>query len=161
MSPVGAQRPRCDEIAVEDLYETSYASTLDPCELLTEVIFPAFPKHAAFAESTRRHNDFAVVSVAAVGNVDGEGRWRDVRLGLGGVADCPMLAASAMQLVEGTMLDDAIIAEAAAEAASVTDPPTDIRASAEYRRHLTTVYVKRVLRQLRDQPAQPAREGHR
>jgi carbon-monoxide dehydrogenase medium subunit len=149
----GAGTPSVREIALEDLYESSYASTLDPCELLTEVVFPASPARAAFAESTRRHNDFAVASVAAVGDVDSGGRWRQVRIGLGGVADCPLLATFAMQVVEGTTLDDAVITEAAAAAATMTDPSTDIRATAEYRRHLTDVYVRRVLRQLRDESA--------
>jgi aerobic carbon-monoxide dehydrogenase medium subunit len=149
----GAETPTVREIALEDLYETSYASTLDPCEVLTEVVFPASPARAAFAESTRRHNDFAVASVAAVGDVGSDGRWRHVRIGLGGVADCPLLATSAMQAVEGTTLDDAVIAEAARAAAGMTDPPTDIRGTAEYRRHLTSVYVQRVLRQLRDESA--------
>ncbi len=149
----GAESPVSREIPVTDLYETSYATTLDPCELLTEVVFPAAPTYAAFAENTRRHNDFAVVSVAAVGDRDEDGAWRGVRIGLAGVADKPLLASAAMNIVEGSRLDDATITAAAEAAQAVTDPPTDIRASADYRRHLAGVYVRRVLRQLRDAPA--------
>jgi carbon-monoxide dehydrogenase medium subunit len=66
-----------------------------------------------------------------------------------------------MQVVEGSTLDDGVIAEAARAAAAITDPPSDIRATAEYRRHLTAVYVKRVLRQLREEWAAEQEEGHR
>ncbi len=64
-----------------------------PCEVLTEVVFPRAPAHFAFAEQCRRHNDFAVVSVAAVADREPDGRWTGIRVALGGVADQPVLAA--------------------------------------------------------------------
>jgi carbon-monoxide dehydrogenase medium subunit len=138
------------EIPVSQLYEGSYATTLELEELLTEVVFPASPAYFAFAEVTRRHNDFAVLSVLAMGNRDADGHWRDVRIGLGGVADTPVLAPAAAAAVEGTDLSDEAIRAAGELALDVVDPPTDIRASAEYRRHLVPVHVRRVLTQLRD-----------
>ena len=83
------------ELPVADLYQGSYATVLDPCEVLTEVVFPRAPAHFAFAEQCRRHNDFAVVSAAAVGDRRQDGRWAGVRVALGGVADQPVLAAAA------------------------------------------------------------------
>jgi carbon-monoxide dehydrogenase medium subunit len=142
------------EIPVSELYEGSYATTLELEELLTEVVFPAGPTHFAFAEVTRRHNDFAVVSVLATANRDADGRWRDVRIGLGGVADTPVLAAAAAAALEGTDLSDAAIQVAGELAGEVVDPASDIRASAEYRRHLVPVHVRRVLTRLRDAPRQ-------
>ncbi|MCW2510105.1 MAG: Carbon-monoxide dehydrogenase medium subunit, partial [Modestobacter sp.] len=44
---------------------------------------------------------------------------------------------------------DADLAAAGRAALQVIDPPTDVRASAEYRRHLVPVYVRRVLTELR------------
>ncbi|HWG60974.1 MAG TPA: xanthine dehydrogenase family protein subunit M [Streptosporangiaceae bacterium] len=136
------------EIPVAGLYEGSYATVLRPDELLTEIIFPPSPSHFAFAEQCRRHNDFAVVSVAAVGDHQPDGTWANVRIGLGGVADQPFLAGSAA-VADGSRLSDDSIAEAAEAAVQIADPPSDIRASAEYRRHLVAVYVRRVLTELR------------
>jgi carbon-monoxide dehydrogenase medium subunit len=130
---------------VSQLYETSYASALDPCEILTEVRIPAAPAHYGFVECCRRHNDFAVISVACVGDRSDDGRWRDVRIALGGVSDLAVLADVAARSLEGSALSDAEIAEAAQLAIEVVDPPSDIRASAEYRRHLVPVYVRRAL----------------
>nr|WP_240940129.1 hypothetical protein [Planosporangium flavigriseum] len=121
---------------------------------MTEIVFPASPQHFAFTEVTRRHNDFAVVSVLATGNRGADGRWRDVRIGLGGVADTPVLASAAGAALAGTDLADDAIRAAAELAVDVIDPPSDIRASAEYRRHLVPVHVRRVLTQLRDAPLQ-------
>jgi carbon-monoxide dehydrogenase medium subunit len=147
-------------IPVSELYEGSYATVLELEELLTEVVFPAAPAYWAFAEVTRRHNDFAVISVLAVGDRDGSGLWRDVRIGLGGVADTPVLADAAADLLVGTDLSDAVIADAAELALAVIDPPSDIRASAEYRRHLVPVHVRRVLAELRDAPLRSEENSH-
>jgi aerobic carbon-monoxide dehydrogenase medium subunit len=145
VGPTGAR-----EIPVDTLYETSYATRLEPCEVITAVVFPAMPPHFAFAEMTRRHNDFAVISVACAASGGPAGGFRDLRIGLGGVNDTPVLATEAAELLEGTPLSDDAIADAAQSALSAVDPPTDIRASAEYRRHLVPIYVRRVLQQLRD-----------
>jgi carbon-monoxide dehydrogenase medium subunit len=133
------------QIRVSDLYEASYASVLDPCEVLTEVVVPKAPAHFGFVECCRRHNDFAVVSVACVGDRSEDGRWSAVRIALGGVSDVAVLADAAAAAVEGSLLGDAEIGEAAQAADEVVDPPSDIRASAEYRRHLVPVYVRRAL----------------
>ena len=137
------------ELPVADLYLGSYATVLGPCEVLTEVVFPRAPAHFAFAEQCRRHNDFAVVSAAAVADREPDGRWSGVRVALGGVADQPVLAAQAGLIASGSRLTDEVIAAAAAAALEVADPPSDVRASAEYRRHLVPIYVRRVLTELR------------
>ena len=139
------------EIPVAALYQGSYATVLEPGEVLTEVVFPASQRYFAFAEQCRRHNDFAVVSVAAVGNREPDGTWTRVRIGLGGVADQPVLAATAGELLSGSRLSDKSLSEAAEAAAEACDPPSDVRASAQYRRHLVPVYVRRVLTQMRSQ----------
>jgi aerobic carbon-monoxide dehydrogenase medium subunit len=137
------------ELPVTELYQGSYATVLEPCEVLTEVVFPRAPAHLAFAEQCRRHNDFAVVSVAAVGDRGPDGTWAGIRVALGGVADQPVLAAAAGAIASGSALADEAIAEAAQAALEVADPPSDVRASADYRRHLIPIYVRRVLTELR------------
>jgi carbon-monoxide dehydrogenase medium subunit len=137
------------ELPVADLYLGSYATVLGPCEVLTEVVFPPAPAHFAFAEQCRRHNDFAVISAAAVADRGPDGQWRGVRVALGGVADQPVLAARAGLVASGSRLSDEVIAAAAQAALEVADPPSDVRASAEYRRHLVPIYVRRVLTELR------------
>jgi carbon-monoxide dehydrogenase medium subunit len=137
------------ELPVADLYQGSYATVLGPCEVLTEVVFPRAPACFAFAEQCRRHNDFAVVSVAAVGDRGPDGTWDRIRVGLGGVADQPVVAAAAAAIASGSGLADEVIAQAAEAALEVADPPSDVRASADYRRHLVPIYVRRVLTELR------------
>lgn len=132
-------------IAVEDFFLGSYATAIEPEELLVSVTYPRHPDHFAFAEVNRRHNDFAVVSVAVAGDVDEAGRWRGLRIGLGGIDETPVLARRAMETGEGTTLDAENVAAMAATATEDINPPDDIRASAQYRRHLTQVYLTRML----------------
>jgi CO/xanthine dehydrogenase FAD-binding subunit len=144
VGPRGTRR-----IPLAEFYTGSYATALELDELVTAVEFPRHPQHVAFGEMCRKHNDFAVLSVVATGDRDDDGRWRNVRIALGGVADTPVLAAAAGEVLAGTELTDADLRAAAQAALGVIDPPTDVRATAEYRRHLVPVYVRRVLTELR------------
>jgi aerobic carbon-monoxide dehydrogenase medium subunit len=135
-------------IAIDDFFEGAYTSALEPEELLVAVRFPASPAHCAFFERGRKHNDFAVLSVAATGNTDSDGRWHSVRIALGGVDDRPVLAMASAERLEGRAWHDDAIAEAAELALEAADPPDDVRASARYREHLLPVHVRRVLTDL-------------
>jgi carbon-monoxide dehydrogenase medium subunit len=145
VGPGGVRR-----LPMDRFYEGSYATVLGSDELLVAVEFPGHPQHVAFRQYCRKHNDFAVVSVVATGDRDPDGAWRNVRIGLGGVADSPVLATAAAAGLEGTSLADADLDAAIAAASQVVDPPSDVRASAAYRRHLLPVYLRRVLTDLRD-----------
>ena len=135
-------------IPIEGFFEGSYANVLEPEELLVALRFPLAPARCRFFERGRKHNDFALMSVVAVGSEDADGRWHDVRIALGGVNDRPLLAPAAAARLEGARWDAAAIEEAAQLALEVADPPDDVRASADYRRHLVPVHVRRVLTDL-------------
>jgi carbon-monoxide dehydrogenase medium subunit len=135
-------------IAIEDFFEGSYANALEPEELLVGLRFPLAPARCAFFERGRKHNDFALLSIAVVGSPDADGRWHGVRIGLGGVNDTPVLAAAAAARLEGERWDATVIEEAAQLASEGIDPPDDVRASAEYRTHLLPIHLRRVLNDL-------------
>ncbi len=143
----GVSGPR--RIPATELYDGAYSTVLAPDEMVTAIEFGRAPRHHAFGEICRKHNDFAVVSVAVCGDRTADGTWQDVRVGLGGVADTALRLTEAEALLNGTRLEDRDIASAAARALEAIDPPSDIRASAEYRRHLTPIQIERVLRDLR------------
>lgn len=143
----GVSGPR--RIPATELYDGSYSTVLAPDEMVSAVEFERAPRHHAFGEICRKHNDFAVVSVAVCGDRAADGTWHDLRIGLGGVADTALRLTEAEVLLNGTRLEDQDIASAAALALEAIDPPSDIRASAEYRHHLTPIQIERVLRDLR------------
>ena len=136
-------------IPATELYDGAYSTELAPDEMVTAVEFGPAPRHHAFGEICRKHNDFALVSVAVCGDRTADGTWHNVRVGLGGVADTALRLTEAEALLNGTRLEDQDIAPAAALAVEAIDPPSDVRASAEYRRYLTPIQIERVLRDLR------------
>jgi carbon-monoxide dehydrogenase medium subunit len=137
-------------IGIDEFLVGSYSTALEPEEMVTEVRFPVAPDSFVFMERNRKHNDFAVINLAAVGRRAADGRWSDLRIALGGVNDRAVLAAAAAKLLEGTTLEDDAIEQAAQLALEVADPPNDVRGTAEYRRHLVPVYVRRAMSRLRD-----------
>jgi CO/xanthine dehydrogenase FAD-binding subunit len=145
---VAASRAGERTIPVEEFFDGSYATVLEPEELLVAVRFPVSPARCAFFELGRKHNDFATLSVAAVGDVDPAGRWSSVRVALGGVNDRPVLAAAVAARLEGQVWTDALVRDAAALALEDVDAPDDARATAAYREHLVPIHVRRVLTDL-------------
>lgn len=134
-------------IAATELFAGPYQTVLDPAEMIVEVVVPTRPGSVhAVVEQARRHNDYAVVAVAAVGTPAADGTWSSVRIALGAVGPTAVLASDAGAQLEGRRLDDDALRGAAAACAEVVDPSSDARASEEYRRHLVPVMVERALR---------------
>lgn len=139
------------EVAADEFFLGPYTTALQPAEMLEDITFPDGDGTAAVVvEHARRHGDFAVVSVAATGRPAPDGTWPWVRIGLGAVADRPIYARRASEALSGTRLEPAAVREAAEACLEDADPPSDVRASAEYRRHLIPILVERALTRLRE-----------
>lgn len=137
-------------IPIEEFLRGSYETSLELDEMVTAITFPPAPQVCTLSEVTRKHNDFAVLGVAATGTPVAGGCWSGIRLALAGVAEHAVVVSRAAELLEGAQLDDAEISAAADACQEAIDPPDDIRATAEYRRHLVAVHVRRALRRMRD-----------
>jgi CO/xanthine dehydrogenase FAD-binding subunit len=117
-------------------------------ELLTSITVPLAPRPEAFVKFGRRHaNTLSVVTVAVRATLD-EGVVREPRVALGAAGPHPFRSARAEAALDGRRLDDAAIADAAAAAESDSEPFTDAVASADYRRRMTGVFVRRALGEL-------------
>jgi carbon-monoxide dehydrogenase medium subunit len=137
------------ELTIEEFLQGPYTTALEPTEMLEEIEFPdGTGTDAAVVEHARRHGDFAVVSVAVTGQVDAGGTWRWIRIGLGAVADRPRYARRASEQLAGTQLEPAAVRAAAERCLEEAEPASDVRASADYRRHLIPILVERALTKL-------------
>jgi carbon-monoxide dehydrogenase medium subunit len=100
----------------------------------------------------RKGQALALVNVAASFWVEGDlHTLRDVRIALGAVAPTVIRAKQAEAYLEGRPFDAVAIAEAGRIAAGEAKPISDFRASAEYRRDLVAVLVRRALEQAAEQ----------
>lgn len=130
-------------------------TVIAPDEIAVEVRVPSpLPGTGASYHrlSPRGRVDLAVASAAVALRRDG-GRCADARIVLGAVAPVVMRAARAEQVVTGSRLDPDTIARAAGEAAAESRPISDVRASAEYRRTVVAVLVRRALAEAWDRAA--------
>ena len=141
----GAAEGRWIEAA--EFFTGLFGTALEPGELLVELEVPAAPPRTgwAFREMARRHGDYALVGVAAGVTLDDSGRVARARIALLSVGDAPVVARAAESALEGETPTAAAIEAAAAAAAGEIDPPSDIHAPAEFRRHLTRVLVGRAV----------------
>jgi carbon-monoxide dehydrogenase medium subunit len=76
-----------------------------------------------------------------------DGTCEDVRVGLTNMGSVPLRAAAVEEALRGQSLSAETIARAAEQAAEGTDPPADLNASEEYKRHLARVLTRRALEQ--------------
>ena len=96
----------------------------------------------------RTSEDHATVGVAARVSVDPEsGVCQDCRLVLGGVGATPLRAREAEDLLKGEKSTPELLEEVGAAARKLTDPVSDARGSAEYKRAMAGVFVGRAIEQ--------------
>ena len=133
-------------IPARDFFLGLFTTALEPGELLVAIELPAPTEGArhAFEEVARRHGDFALAGVAVSLTMRGDGTVGEAAIALLGVDDVPVVSAVAERLVGRTPNAEAI-ASVAEETAAALDPPGDIHATPEYRRHLAGVLVRRAL----------------
>jgi carbon-monoxide dehydrogenase medium subunit len=86
-----------------------------------------------------------MVGVCALVSRAPDGTCDDVRIGLTQMGPTPLRATAAESALRGGQLDDTSIAAAAEQAAEGTDPPGDLNATPEYKRHLARVLTRRAL----------------
>ncbi|HEX2104473.1 MAG TPA: xanthine dehydrogenase family protein subunit M [Solirubrobacteraceae bacterium] len=132
------------EIPAADFFLGFFTTALEAGELVTEVRFPQPRPHAALHEFARRHGDFAIVAAAVAVDVDGD-HMHDARIVVGGVDEVPLRVHAAEQALEGAAPGAEAFAEAGRAAAAAVDPSSDVHGSAQYRKDLTDVLVRRAL----------------
>ena len=135
-------------VPAEQFFTGLFATALQAGELVTAVELPAAAPRSgwAFEEMARRHGDYALVGVAVAATLDQAGRCAGARIALFSVGEGPVLAARAAALLQGRKPAVDAVREAARIAAQEEiDPPSDIHASAMYRRQLARVLTARAL----------------
>ena len=139
------------EIALDELFEGPFTTTLEPTEVITEVRVPdPGPKAGGtYLKLERKVGDFATVAVAVHVSFS-DGAVGRAGIALTGVGPRNLRARAAEVALSGTTLDDDAIGEAARLAAEAAQPRDDERGSADYKRNVVRVFVERGLRKARE-----------
>ena len=123
-----------------------FQNVLEPDEIAIEAVVPPAKgtRAGGYLKLERRVGDFATVGVAVAIETSGDTVVR-AGIALTGVGGSTIGATEAAAALTGKPLTAESIAEAAELAAAAAQPKTDHRGTAEYKRHMVSVFVKRIL----------------
>lgn len=135
-------------IAGADFFVGPLMTALKPDEIITEIRFPAWPagRRFGFSEFARRRGDFALAAAALFYDEDNAGRAHNAHVGIIGVGDRPLRLTAVEDSINGSRVDETLIAKAEAVASAAVEPSDDIHASGAYRKALVGVMVERALK---------------
>ncbi|HEY7164448.1 MAG TPA: xanthine dehydrogenase family protein subunit M [Candidatus Binatia bacterium] len=137
------------EIPLKNFFKGMYETALEPEEILAEIRIPPMPEQsrAAYLKySALSANDWPCLGVAACVAKD-NGKCRELRLALGGVASTPVLI-EGLEFVCGETLRDSVIDEVLKVVDTQISPFADLRGSEWYKRQMARVFVKKAIAQL-------------
>jgi carbon-monoxide dehydrogenase medium subunit len=133
-------------VPVEDFATGPGSNCLAPGELLVSIDFPLPPRRGSDAYLRfipRTEMDIAVAGAAVAVSLDEAGVCTDARVAIGAVAPTALLVPAAAEALVGSALDVAALNKAAAAASEAASPITDKRGTAEYRKKVAGVLVRR------------------
>lgn len=134
-------------IPIEEFFETLFTTTLQQGEILTEIRIPIPPARSggAYFKLERKVGDFATAAVAAQVTFDSTGAVQRAGIGLTNVGPIPIKAKAAEDFLKGKKLDAGSITQAAQLASDASQPSSDLRGPAEYKKGLVKELTKRAL----------------
>lgn len=133
-------------IEIDRFFQGTFTTALEPTEIVTEVRVPAPPLRSGgtYLKLERKVGDFATVGVAVHVQLD-DGVVGRAGIALTAVGSQNVEAEEAEATLVGAEPNPAAFEDAARLAAQASDPSADLRGSAEYKRHVVEVFVKRGL----------------
>jgi CO/xanthine dehydrogenase FAD-binding subunit len=133
-------------MAMEEFSKDMLEVNLEPDEMLIEIQVPPKRLHTGIAHEKLMvmQGDAGIVGAAvSITLKPGEGVCEDARVVLSNAASIPLRVKEAEKRLIGKRITDDLLAEAGEAASGKADAPSDIHASAEYRREMVKVFVRR------------------
>jgi carbon-monoxide dehydrogenase medium subunit len=140
---------RC--IAAREFYKGAYLTALETGEIVTEIRIPVPPAGHGYAyeKLKRKIGDYATAAAAVILSLNG-GKVVSCSIGLTNVAEKPLWAEEAANILNASTLDAATVKKAVAAAEAITSPASDARGPAHYRTKMAGVMLTRALARARE-----------
>lgn len=140
--PAGTRR-----ISASDFFVDFLTTALEPNEVLTEVEVDASTASYgwSYQKLANQASGYAIVGVAALVCLGPGDKASDIRIGVTGMSPVPWRAVLTESALNGNVLDNAVIANAAERADQGQEALDDLHGTAEYRRRVTRGLVKRAV----------------
>lgn len=135
-------------IPIDDFFVDTFVTALQPDELLTEIRIPAPPPRSggAYLKFERKVGDYAIAAAAVFLALDEAGRITQAGIGLTNLSYKPLRAVDAERALLGQQPSEELFRHAAELAAQATDPVSDLRGPADYKRAVARTMTLRALR---------------
>ncbi len=120
---------------------------LKPDEMLTEIQVPTPPPHTgtAYEKLMVMKGDMGIVGAAVSITLSGkDGLCQDARIALSNCSSVPLRAREAGKVLVGKTVNEGQLVKASETASKEAAPTSDVHGSAEYRREMIKVFVRRV-----------------
>ncbi len=139
-------------IAAEDFFTGLGTTALAQGELVREFTLAPHPAGwgSALLKAAKTHDDISKACVGVALALEGN-RIIEARIALGAVAVTCIRAPEAEAIVVGQKLDDELAARAGQAASENINPITDVRSTADYRKHITGILVRDCLLKAHEQ----------
>lgn len=143
-SPKGSR-----EVPLKEFFLGPGESCMAAGEILTEILLdrPSRYARAVFMKKGRVKMDLAIASVAVLLEMDGY-LCRGARFAVGSVAPVPLRLEKVEDWFKNVVISRELLMEGQKIAVSSISPITDIRSTADYRREIVSVYIKRAVQKL-------------
>ena len=134
-------------VPVDGFFYGFYTTAVEQGEILTEIKIPAAKGRygSAYHKEERKVGDYATAGVAAMIQLDANGKCINAGIGLTNVNSLPMKASRSEEVLIGSDLSASVIAQAAQFASEDCNPSADLRGDEDYKRHLVKVITKRMI----------------
>lgn len=133
------------QVQATEFFTDVFSTAVGDDELLTAI---RVPKHtgwgAHYEKFVRVKHQWSIIAVAATVRTEGD-IIAEARIGLTNMGSTPLRAPATEEALAGTAASEQSVAQAVAHVAEGTNPPADLNASADYRRHLCTVLTRRAV----------------
>jgi carbon-monoxide dehydrogenase medium subunit len=134
------------EVAIREFLVDAFQTSIAPGEMLTEIHVPAPGARSGgtYLKLERKVGDYATVAAAVYLEL-ANGSIGKAGIGLTSVGLINIKATAAEDSLAGAAPGEAAFVEAGRLAAEASNPVSDVRGSADYKRHMVDVYVRRGL----------------
>ncbi len=142
----GAEGER--EVPIDEFFYGFYMTAIQQGEILTEIRLPvpAAGSGNAYHKLERKVGDYATSGVAVQLTIGSDGIVTAAGIGLTNVNPVPLRASRSEEALIGKPLTEENILLAAQYASEDCNPSADLRGSEDYKRHVTGVLVKRMIK---------------
>lgn len=136
------------EVPLEEFFKGPGETCMDATEIVTSIHVPGMEKGTgtAFLKAGRVSQDIALINAAAMVVMDGK-ICKTCRLAAGAVAPVPLRLKNTEKAVEGQEITPELLDKVKGLVEEEVSPITDVRSTAEYRRTMSGVLIKRAILQ--------------